>query len=86
MTTEKKTWLITGAGRGMGVDIAKTKLAQALVTITDAEQPPFRFIAGADALAQAEEKLAERQEQINAYRELSSSLALEEANQGATGS
>jgi hypothetical protein len=51
MTTEKKTWLITGAGRGMGVDIAKTKLAQALVTITDAEQPPFRFIAGADALA-----------------------------------
>jgi hypothetical protein len=62
------------------------KLAQALVTITDAGQPPFRFIAGADALAQAEEKLAERQEQINAYRELSSSLALDEANQGATGS
>ena len=27
MTTEKKTWLITGAGRGMGVDIAKAALA-----------------------------------------------------------
>jgi NAD(P)-dependent dehydrogenase (short-subunit alcohol dehydrogenase family) len=54
------------------------KLARALLTITDEEQPPFRFIAGADALAQAEEKLAERQQQIDAYRELSSSLALDE--------
>jgi hypothetical protein len=36
-----------------------------------------RFIAGADAIAQAEEKLAERRRQIDAYRELSSSLALE---------
>jgi NAD(P)-dependent dehydrogenase (short-subunit alcohol dehydrogenase family) len=54
------------------------KLARALLTIADEEQPPFRFIAGADAVAQAEEKLAERQEQIDAYRELSSSLALDE--------
>ena len=54
------------------------KLAQALLTITDQEQPPFRFIAGADAIAQAEEKLTERQQQIEAYRDLSSSLALEE--------
>jgi NAD(P)-dependent dehydrogenase (short-subunit alcohol dehydrogenase family) len=54
------------------------KLAQALLTITEEEQPPFRFIAGADALAQAEEKLAERRQQIDAYRELSSSLAFEE--------
>jgi len=53
------------------------KLARALLIITDEEQPPFRFIAGADALAQAEEKLAERQQQIDAYRELSSSLALD---------
>jgi NAD(P)-dependent dehydrogenase (short-subunit alcohol dehydrogenase family) len=52
------------------------KLAQALLTITDLEQPPFRFIAGADALAQAEEKLAERRRQIDAHRDLSSSLAL----------
>src|SRR3954453_17302092 len=52
------------------------KLAQALLTITDQEQPPFRFLAGADAIAQAEEKLAERRRQIDAYRELASSLAL----------
>jgi NAD(P)-dependent dehydrogenase (short-subunit alcohol dehydrogenase family) len=55
------------------------KLAQALLTIADQEQPPFRFIAGADAIAQAEAKLAERQQQIDAYRDLSTSLALDEA-------
>ena len=54
------------------------KLAQALLTITALEQPPFRFIAGADALAQAEQKLAERHGQIDADRELSTSLALDE--------
>src|SRR4051794_18735375 len=55
------------------------KLAQALLSIIDQEQPPFRFIAGADAMAVAEEKLAERQQQIDAYRELSSSLAFDDA-------
>ena len=60
------------------------KLAQALLTIADQEQPPLRFIAGADAIAQAEEKLAERQQQIDAFRDLSSSLALDEAQTAAT--
>jgi NAD(P)-dependent dehydrogenase (short-subunit alcohol dehydrogenase family) len=55
------------------------KLAQALLTIADQDRPPFRFIAGADAIAQAEKKLAERQQQIDAYRDLSSSLAFDEA-------
>jgi len=54
------------------------KLAQALLTIAGLEQPPFRFIGGADALAQAEEKLVERQQQIDAHRDLSSSLAFDE--------
>src|SRR3982751_4129279 len=31
---------------------APAKLAQALVPITELEQPPFRFIGGADAIAQ----------------------------------
>src|SRR5215218_3542333 len=53
------------------------KLAQVLLTIVDQEQPPFRFIAGADAIMQAEAKLAERQHQIDAYRDLSSSLAID---------
>jgi NAD(P)-dependent dehydrogenase (short-subunit alcohol dehydrogenase family) len=56
------------------------KLAQALITITELEQPPFRFIGGADAIAQAEEKLAEREQQIDAHRELSSSLAFADAD------
>jgi NAD(P)-dependent dehydrogenase (short-subunit alcohol dehydrogenase family) len=50
------------------------KLAQALLTITELQQPPLRFIAGADALEAAEQKLAERQQQIDAFRELSTSL------------
>jgi NAD(P)-dependent dehydrogenase (short-subunit alcohol dehydrogenase family) len=59
------------------------KLAQALLTIADQQQPPFRFIAGADAIGAAEEKLAERQQQIDAYRDLSSSLAVDEAETAA---
>src|SRR3954463_6067665 len=59
------------------------ELAQALLTIADEEQPPFRFIAGADAIAPAEAKLAERQQQIDANRELSPSLALDEAHSAA---
>jgi NAD(P)-dependent dehydrogenase (short-subunit alcohol dehydrogenase family) len=55
------------------------KLAQALLTIADQEQPPFRFIAGADAIATAERKVAERQQQIDAHRDLSTSLSLDEA-------
>ncbi len=59
------------------------KLARALLTITELQPPPFRFIAGADAIAQAEEKLAERQQQIDAYRELSTSLTLDETDTAA---
>ncbi len=54
------------------------KLAQALVTIAGQQPPPRRFIAGADAIAVAEQKVKDLQEQINAYRDLSTSMALEE--------
>jgi NAD(P)-dependent dehydrogenase (short-subunit alcohol dehydrogenase family) len=59
------------------------KLAQALLTIAEQEQPPRRFIAGADAIALAEQKLATLQQQIDAFRDLSSSLALDEAETAA---
>ena len=52
-------------------------VARALVTIASQEQPPRRFIAGADALGIAEQKVRELQEQIDAYRELSTALALD---------
>src|SRR6185369_2286354 len=51
------------------------KLAKALVIIADEEQPPSRFLAGADAIVTAEQVTATLQQQLNAYRELSSSLA-----------
>jgi NAD(P)-dependent dehydrogenase (short-subunit alcohol dehydrogenase family) len=51
------------------------KLATALITIAKQDEPPRRFIAGADAIAMAEQKVAELQQQINAYRDLSTSLS-----------
>ena len=63
-------------GRQAG-DVAK--LAQALVTIAGQQPPPRRFIAGADAIAVAEQKVKNLQEQIDAYRDLSISLAREQA-------
>ena len=51
------------------------KLAQALVTIANEERPPLRFLAGIDAVATGEQVAAILKEQVNAYRELSSSLS-----------
>ena len=56
------------------------KLAQAIITIANEQQPPQRFIAGADAIAGAEQKIGELQAQIEAYRDLSSSLAFDDIN------
>jgi NAD(P)-dependent dehydrogenase (short-subunit alcohol dehydrogenase family) len=50
------------------------KLARALVTVAAEEPPPRRFIAGADAIATAEQKIADLRAQIEAYRDLSTSL------------
>jgi len=55
------------------------KLAQALITIARQEQPPRRFIAGADAVETAEKVAATLQRQTDAYRKLSSSLAYDNA-------
>jgi NAD(P)-dependent dehydrogenase (short-subunit alcohol dehydrogenase family) len=54
------------------------KLAQALLTIAGQQPPPRRFIAGADAIAIAEQKVQDLQQQINAYRDLSTSMVVEE--------
>lgn len=50
------------------------KLAQALLLIARQEPPPRRFIAGADAIALANQKIADLKPQIDAYRDLSTSL------------
>jgi NAD(P)-dependent dehydrogenase (short-subunit alcohol dehydrogenase family) len=55
------------------------KLAKALVTLVDQEQPPLRWVAGADAVATVEQKANELLAQVDAYRDLSSSLAVDDA-------
>ncbi|MBY3191507.1 MULTISPECIES: SDR family oxidoreductase [Rhizobium] len=53
------------------------KLAEALITLVNLPELPRRFIAGADAVAMVEQKLALVQQQIDAHRELSGSLSFE---------
>src|SRR5580692_7911834 len=55
------------------------KLAKALITISGQEKPPRRFIAGADAVGTADQVAATLRQQTDAYRELSSSLAYDDA-------
>jgi NAD(P)-dependent dehydrogenase (short-subunit alcohol dehydrogenase family) len=54
------------------------KLARALLTIASQEPPPRRFLAGADAIATAEQKIADLQADIESNRSLSTSLAFDE--------
>ncbi len=56
------------------------KLAQALIKLSRQKELPRRFIAGADSIGTAEQKVALLQEQINSYRDLSSSLAYDSNN------
>ena len=58
------------------------KLARALVTVVDREQPPLRWVAGADAVETVEQKANDLLAQVDAYRDLSSSLAFDEAQAG----
>jgi NAD(P)-dependent dehydrogenase (short-subunit alcohol dehydrogenase family) len=62
------------------------KLARALLTIADQERPPLRFIAGADSIEMAEQKVAALQQQIDAFRDLSTSLAFDEVGGAGNGS
>jgi NAD(P)-dependent dehydrogenase (short-subunit alcohol dehydrogenase family) len=54
------------------------KLAEALVRLAGQEEPPPRFVAGADAIAAFEQKANDLLAQANAHRKLSASLAIEE--------
>jgi NAD(P)-dependent dehydrogenase (short-subunit alcohol dehydrogenase family) len=52
------------------------KLAAALVQIVDQDDPPVRWVAGADAVAAVEQKARDLLGQVDAYRDLSTSLAI----------
>ncbi|PPU17775.1 SDR family NAD(P)-dependent oxidoreductase [Xanthomonas arboricola] len=55
------------------------KLAAALVALSDADELPLRFVAGADAMDIVEADLKTVQAQIDAQRELSASLSFDAA-------
>jgi NAD(P)-dependent dehydrogenase (short-subunit alcohol dehydrogenase family) len=55
------------------------KLADALVELAALKEPPVRFAAGADAVATFEQKAHELLAQADAHRELSTSLAHDDA-------
>jgi NAD(P)-dependent dehydrogenase (short-subunit alcohol dehydrogenase family) len=76
---EQRDWWEAQSGEQPG---DPAKLAEALVTIASQDSPPRRFIAGADAISLAEQKVAALQEQIDAYRDLSTSLARDEIEAG----
>jgi NAD(P)-dependent dehydrogenase (short-subunit alcohol dehydrogenase family) len=71
---ELRTFWISMNGK-QGGDPAK--LAAGLIKIASEKEPPERWLAGADAIDTAEQKVIEFQKQINSYRDLSSSLAFE---------
>jgi NAD(P)-dependent dehydrogenase (short-subunit alcohol dehydrogenase family) len=55
------------------------KLATALVQLASQDEPPLRFAAAADAIATVEQKAKDVLAQVDAYRELSSNLAHDDA-------
>jgi NAD(P)-dependent dehydrogenase (short-subunit alcohol dehydrogenase family) len=55
------------------------KLAKALVRLASQDEPPRRWMAGADAVQVVEQKAEDLLTQADAYRELSSSLAHHDA-------
>jgi NAD(P)-dependent dehydrogenase (short-subunit alcohol dehydrogenase family) len=58
---------------------APAKLANALVQLASQDEPPLRWVAGADAVEVVEKKAEDMLAQVDAYRELSSNLAHDDA-------
>ena len=75
--TEQTVAAWNGLNGRQGGDPAK--LAAALVTVAQQENPPLRWVAGADAIASVEQKANALLAQVDAYRELSSNLAHDDA-------
>ena len=59
------------------------KLARALVQLADSTDPPLRSVAGEDVVAGVEDKARLLLAQVDAHRELSTSLTHEEAKAAA---
>jgi len=57
------------------------KLGAALVTFAALDTPPLRFVAGADVVAGVEQKARLLLDQIDAHRELSSAMAIDDTTE-----
>jgi hypothetical protein len=55
------------------------KLANALVQLASQDEPPARFVAGADAVQTIEQKARTLLAQVDAHREPSTNLAFEKS-------
>jgi NAD(P)-dependent dehydrogenase (short-subunit alcohol dehydrogenase family) len=73
--TQMEQFYISHNGKQGGDPV---KLARALVTLAGQDKLPRRLLAGADAVGAAEQKIAVLQQEIDAHRELSSSLAIDQ--------
>jgi NAD(P)-dependent dehydrogenase (short-subunit alcohol dehydrogenase family) len=71
-TTRQTITAWNGMNGQQGGDPAK--LAQALVQLAALDEPPVRWVAGADAVEGVEQKAHDLLAQVDAHRELSSSL------------
>ena len=69
---EQQAWWASQAGKQPG---DPAKLATALVQLAGEDPPPRRFLAGADVVGLAERKARTLLEDVEAYREMSLSLA-----------
>src|ERR1700733_6788371 len=70
--TEQTVTAWEGMNGKQGGDPAK--LAAALVELASQDEPPFRWVAGADSVANVERKAKDLLAQADAYRDVSSSL------------
>ncbi|MFL5980240.1 MAG: short-chain dehydrogenase/reductase, partial [Gaiellaceae bacterium] len=70
---ENRAWWESMNGKQEG---DPAKLAAALVQIVDQDNPPVRWVAGADAVAAVEQKARDLLAQVDAYRDISTSLAI----------
>lgn len=75
--TEQTVTAWNGMNGQQGGDPAK--LADALVSLTEQEDPPLRWVAGADAVTTVEQKAKDLLAQADAHRGLSSNLAHDDA-------
>src|SRR3954453_13592102 len=71
---ENRAWWESMNGKQEG---DPAKLAATLVQIVDQDEPPVRWVAGADAVAGVEQKARDLLAQVEAHRDISTALTLD---------